>query len=293
MLIWEPERTIQFHAQRIKIDMAKKATKKTNKKAKASKSTKQTSTPKFKVDPEFSGLLPPLTQEEFKVLENSICREGLHEPLLVWKERGILVDGHNRRKICKKHKIKYRIREKSFKDRNEVKLWIWENQEGRRNMTMFQRIEAALKLKDIIAAQAKKNQQASGGAVSKKVYKPIRTDKILGDRAGVSHVMVGKAEKILEKEAKGVIGEKEMVALRNGKAKISRIFKQYCLEQSDTSKTKQPKQGLVERSNSIIRLLKMQVARSFQQTEDCTSLYDKIIEWANAKKAGLEEPQSE
>ena len=273
--------------------MAKKASKKASKKAakkvvkKTKKPTKQVRTTKFKVISEFRKLLPKLTPEEFKALEESIDREGLREPLVIWKEKGILVDGHNRRDICKNLKIKPVTREQSFNSKEAVKLWILDNQAGRRNMTTFQRIEATLALKDAIAAEVKKNQQAGGGAVRKKVYKPKRTDKILGDKVGVSHVIIRKAEAILAKHGNGEIDEKVMNALRSGKTKISSVYNLYC---KDKKAGKHSDKDLSERSNGIIRLLKMQVARSFSRTKDRTSLYDKIIEWANVQKAGLEEP---
>ena len=256
--------------------MAKKATKK----SKSSKTTKQASSPKFKIIAEFRDLLPDLTLEEYKELERSICKEGLREPLLVWKERGVLIDGHNRLKICKEHGKKYRIIEKSFASKEDVKLWILDNQAGRRNMATFQRIEATLKLKDAIAERAKKNQQASGGAVRKKVYKPVRTDKVLGEKAGVSHVQIRKAEAILKQYANGKIEENVMNALRSGKVKISGIYNRYCEDQ----KTKQqPKRDITERSNSIIRLLKMQIAKAFPQMEDRDYIYKQISEWINEK----------
>jgi ParB-like chromosome segregation protein Spo0J len=145
--------------------MTKKAIKKTN------KSTKQINNPKFKTREEFRKLLTPLTVEEYKTLEESICRDGLREPLVVWKEKGILVDGHTRHDICKKHGRKFRIIEMPFDNEDEVKLWIWDNQEGRRNMTPFRRVEVVLNLKSIIAEQAKKNQRKGGGRkVNKDVY---------------------------------------------------------------------------------------------------------------------------
>ena len=234
--------------------------------------------------------MPDLTPEEEKALEDSLCQEGLREPLIIWKGKDILVDGHNRLRLCKKHNIKIKTRPISFENKDAVKLWILENQAGRRNMTSFQRIEATLKLKDAIAAEAKKNQQAGGGAVRQKVGKPgneaKRTNKILGDKVGVSHEIIRKAEAILEKYHNGQIDEKVIDTLRAGKKKISSVYNMHC-------KNKEPKQqttkDVEKRSSGIIRLLKMQVARSFQKTEDCTSLYDKIIEWANARKSGLEE----
>ena len=46
----------------------------------------------LKVDEEFKTLIPPLTEEERKLLEESILKNGCEMPILVWN--GIIVDGH-------------------------------------------------------------------------------------------------------------------------------------------------------------------------------------------------------
>ena len=43
------------------------------------------------IDNEFKGLIPPLTDEEYKGLEESILSEGCRDALVLWGE--ILVDG--------------------------------------------------------------------------------------------------------------------------------------------------------------------------------------------------------
>ena len=49
----------------------------------------------LKIDPEIQSKIPPLTDDEFKQLEENILKEGkLLSPLIVWNNT--LVDGHNR-----------------------------------------------------------------------------------------------------------------------------------------------------------------------------------------------------
>ena len=56
----------------------------------------------LKIDPEFQSQIPPLTDDEFKQLEENILKEGkLLSPLIVWGNT--LVDGHNRYAILQKH----------------------------------------------------------------------------------------------------------------------------------------------------------------------------------------------
>ena len=272
---------------------SKKATKKTDKKqqAETSKSPKIKVNPEINEDREFRTLLPPLPKDVSQALEDSIKKEGLRDPLVVWKEEGCLIDGYNRHKFCKKHGKDWRTVEKSFKDREEVKLWMWENQESRRNMTPYQRIEVVLKFEGIVRERAKKNQQEAGGTVCEIVNKAkvdqIRTNAVLGKRAGVSYATVGKVKSIREKIAEGVISQKELDELREGKVTINKIYNLYC---KDKKSKKHPDKDLATRSNIVIRLLKAQVARSFSKPDDRTALYDQIIEWAKDQKAGIEKP---
>ena len=90
------------------------------------------------VDPEFRDLIPPLNEEELKLLEESLVADGCESPLIVWN--GVIIDGHNRYAICRKHDIPFSIQEKNFETREEVMLWMLRNQLGRRNLNNYQRI---------------------------------------------------------------------------------------------------------------------------------------------------------
>ena len=55
----------------------------------------------------------PLGEEELFLLENSIVKEGCREALIVWEKTDdqlILVDGHNRFKICEKNNIPFKVK---------------------------------------------------------------------------------------------------------------------------------------------------------------------------------------
>ncbi len=55
------------------------------------------------IDSEFAALIPPLTDDEFNRLEQSILAEGCRDALVLWGN--ILIDGHNRYRICTKHRL--------------------------------------------------------------------------------------------------------------------------------------------------------------------------------------------
>ena len=156
---------------------------------------------------ELKNLLPPLTEAEFTGLEESIVKDGCLSPLVVWND--ILVDGHHRYAICGKHQIPFAVKSVVLENLNEAKIWIWQHQGNRRNLTDFQRIEIALKLKDAIAAKAKERQRAAGGDRKSDNAKSLpqnsseanmskETRQELAEIADVSHDTLNRVEYILE-----------------------------------------------------------------------------------------------
>ena len=73
----------------------------------------------LKIDPEFQSQIPPLTDDEFKQLEENILKEGkLISPLIVWGNT--LVDGHNRYEIVQEHpEISFSTMPLPFESREE------------------------------------------------------------------------------------------------------------------------------------------------------------------------------
>ena len=110
----------------------------------------------LKIDPEFQGKIPPLTFEELNQLEANILRDGrIINPIIVWE--GLIVDGHNRYTIAKKHpEIPFTVHEKEFASRYEAIIWICKNQLGRRNLTPEQK-------KYLIGKQYEAEKCANGG----------------------------------------------------------------------------------------------------------------------------------
>jgi uncharacterized protein YerC len=152
----------------------------------------------FKIDREFKSLIPVLSNEERTQLEENIIADGCREPIVVWKEQGTIVDGHNRYAICLKHGLGFGTKYKSFPDRASVAIWIILNQLGRRNLTDFSRAELALKLKDVLAAQAAK-RMVSGQKTDPVANLPQgRTRDEIGELAGVSGRQVSKVGRVLD-----------------------------------------------------------------------------------------------
>ncbi len=154
----------------------------------------------MKIDNEFKNLIPPLEKDEYTQLKSSIKEEGVRDPLIIWK--GILIDGHNRKEIADELKIKYNTQEKKFKDRNEVVIWIINNQLGRRNISLYDRTRLALMKEDILKPIAKENMSLSKGKGVKGLQKSVtlNVQKQVAKIAKVSHDTVSKV-KYIEEEA--------------------------------------------------------------------------------------------
>lgn len=160
----------------------------------------------IKINEEFKNLIPPLSAEEFNQLEENILADGCRDPIVLWGD--ILIDGHNRLKICEEHGYPYKTITKDFSDSDSVKLWIIQNQFGRRNLTDFQRAELALQAEPLIAARAKARQGARNdlnipanlpGSENKE------TRDELAEMSGMSARNISKVKNIIEDAAPSLI----------------------------------------------------------------------------------------
>ena len=115
-----------------------------------------------KVDQEFAALIAPLSSEEHQQLEANLIAHGCRDALVVW--RGLLLDGHNRLAICNHHGIPYDTAEIELPDREDAKLWIEENQIGRRNLTTDQRAAVAYRIMQRRVLVSKRKRAAKAGA---------------------------------------------------------------------------------------------------------------------------------
>ena len=164
----------------------------------------------LKVDPEFQGKIPPLTFEELNQLEANILRDGrIINPIIVWE--GLIVDGHNRFIIAKKHpEIPFTVHETEFANRYEAIIWICKNQLGRRNLTPEQK-------KYLIGKQYEAEKLNHGGDQKSNLKKSTGqngqsidkrwTRRRIADENGVNDSFVKRAEQF----SKGVDAAEEAV----------------------------------------------------------------------------------
>ena len=154
-----------------------------------------------KIDAEFSSIIPPLTPEEYSGLERSIIAEGCRDAIILWDN--IIIDGHNRYKICKEHNIPFRTETKEFESRDDVILWMFRNQLSRRNLNDFERIEIVRRYEAKVKAQAEKRMLA-GKSDTSSILRKGRATEELGAMAGVSHNTYERAVVVIDKAPEAV-----------------------------------------------------------------------------------------
>jgi DNA modification methylase len=151
----------------------------------------------IQIKEEFKKLIPALTAEEFKQLEQNCLNEGIREKIITWN--GFIIDGHNRFEIATRWNLEYQTESKSFKDENDVKEWMINNQFGRRNLSNYQRSVLALQLEEVFSAKAKEKEterKTTFHKSEKSNIEPINTIKEISKVANVSHDTIAKVKVI-------------------------------------------------------------------------------------------------
>ena len=119
----------------------------------------------LKVNESFRELIPPLTAEEYSQLEENILAEGCRDALVVWGN--VIVDGHNRHEICTMHGVEFETKQKEFESEEAAKVWIIDNQSGRRNLTDGWKYELKQERKRLLAGKGWENIKAATGGHNK------------------------------------------------------------------------------------------------------------------------------
>lgn len=158
----------------------------------------------MKINNELRDLIPPLNNEEFLNLENSIKEDGCRDSIVVWNDT--IIDGHNRYNICSKHNIPFNTINKQFETIDDVKLWMIDNQKGRRNLTDGWKFELEVKRKAILLKKGKENiieaQKERHGSISLSIVDKDRnhnTQKELAKGLGWSTGKVATADVVWNK----------------------------------------------------------------------------------------------
>ena len=128
------------------------------------------------------------------------------------------------------HGIEFEVKDIHFDSRDEAKLWILENQLGRRNLTDAARIELALRKEEMLKSLAKEKLKAAGGdkygnktpltESSTEHVKPINVREAIAKEAGVSEGNLGYYRQIMKEGCPELIE-----AVKGGKLKIGTAYR--------------------------------------------------------------------
>ena len=239
----------------------------------------------YRIDAELNDVLPALSDEDHKALEESLLADGFKgAPIMVWGD--IIVDGHNRYEICKKHDIPFETKEVEFESKEEAMCWMIRQQIGRRNLMPLQRIDVVEKYRPLYRKLAQENQSKAGknyGAGKEKLLqnssKAISTaEKMdvrakLANDANVSTDTYSKGVKILKS------GNEELIEqTMNGAKSINKAYKE--LKESQKEKPSAQNTDTIlndEYGNMEIDSAKLrQIQKGYQ---DYLLVFQQDVEW--------------
>lgn len=198
-----------------------------------------------RIDPELDAKLPKLTDEEFIGLEREIVkykgrtdRDPLDDPIHVWSEGNIIIDGHNRYRILIANKMdteKFAVHDE-FKAKSEVIEWIYNHQMCRRNLTIQQKVALISDWEKARAKEAEaKLHLASGGDRRSEAFRNqgsanlhevektvgIRTAEEAAKKVGMSEHSYRDAKLILEEGSEAKIERMNKGGRGNGVSAIA------------------------------------------------------------------------
>jgi len=188
------------------------------------------------IDEEFKSFLPVLDAVTFASLEANIINYGVRDPIVIWN--GIIIDGHNRYAICKKHDLPFMTVSMEFPSRDNVLEWIIENQIIRRNLSTIQLSHFRGVLyrakKRIISNEQGRNQYSEVGGQNDHQPNPQSTANRLAEQHRVSPKTIRRDAKV--SEAIEAIGEVSPEAMRMILADEVRIHRTVLIDIASGSK---------------------------------------------------------
>jgi N6-adenosine-specific RNA methylase IME4 len=177
----------------------------------------------MKIKEEFKNLIPALSVEEFKQLEENCLAEGIRDAIITW--HGYIIDGHNRYEIATKNELQYESIEKSFDSEDDVRIWMVNNQLGRRNLQDFVRGELMQTLEKLEKNKGVEVYKETVGRPKKELLSIIdnnlkhNTQKIVADKLGWSTGKKAQFDVVTKKAP-----EEVKAKLRTGEVSINQVY---------------------------------------------------------------------
>ena len=147
-----------------------------------------------------------------------VCPECDHAPYMT---SSILLDGHHRLTICEAHGIEYETEAVECETRDAAKLWVIENQVGRRNLNNAQKADLAHRYKVLVAAPAAKERQGTRTDIVDNCPQGDgkKSRDIAAEKFGISGKTLDRWEAVLESE-----DEETIAAARAGDISINKAY---------------------------------------------------------------------
>lgn len=224
----------------------------------------------LKIDPDFQKLIPPMSPDEYKGLEENLIANGCEDALVVWN--GTIVDGHNRYKICHQHNIPFAVRDGAFESKDEATIYIIRRQFDRRNLDIRDRVKLVLTLEPLITEKAKERKwrgkkENDLGMHACQGAENGRTNRMLAKIAGVGSSSVQQYRTVL-REGTPEIKQK----LDNKEIAIRAAF-------NETKKLDEPlapfSKTLYQRTGRVDSETKTMIAEAVANIRNC----DRVIEY--------------
>jgi len=184
------------------------------------------------IDDVIKTLLLPLREDEFKLLEESVKKEGIRDPLVVWEKDGqlVLLDGFHRLKLAEKYNLDYKIKKLHFGSMEEAKRWVLTNQLGRRNLTDEQRTYVLGKLYEMqkknVGRPKKENNLDNlsefSGVTAKAISPIVKTNEKTVRRANEFSKAVDKVKEIEPEVAIKILSGE----IKDAKTELPKIVKE-------------------------------------------------------------------
>ena len=172
------------------------------------------------IDPEFSRICIPATEEQYKALEKSLLEEGCKEPIYIWNS--VIVDGHKRYSICSFEEIEYVVKELYFPSRDDAIAWICRKRlaEVSSDTLLYKYLTG----KWYRSLRPRYNEMIRAGVVEAPIDNRgrVRTSKIMAQDLDVSYSNVENGEAYAHCMDKIAVADPDIFeALMSGKIKAS------------------------------------------------------------------------
>lgn len=213
----------------------------------------------IQIDEELEKLLPPLSKEDYNLLEQSLLKNGFEQKfgrIKVWfgseedtnnESVGYIVDGHNRYRICQKHKIELNswcFEAVFMESKEEVIKWMFENQLARRNLSQTEKYEIVERYTTFLNDMAKKNQSDGGKGLSNLTKVNVRQEK--AKRAGMSDGNYYKLDKVMKSD-----NEEVKQKLREKKISVDKAYREIKNPKPKEKESITPEQKIIEFDNRM------------------------------------------